>query len=87
MKVVTRYKFQLPFCIIEKVYGNNVIKVGTVWRIIFVGTNFRGKSVKRPSKLIFVVLNFVIATIVQGHGTAAQAIMYSIHTLAIFFVY
>ena len=32
-----------------------------VWRVIFVGANFRGKS-ERPSKLIFVVLNFVTAT-------------------------
>ena len=55
MKVVTRYKFQLPFCIVETVYGN-MVKVGTVWRIIFV------ESLKRPSKLIFVVLNFVAAT-------------------------
>ena len=45
----------------------------TVWRVIFVGSNFRGKS-EKALKLIFVVLNFVIANN-QGRGTAAQAMM------------
>ena len=33
----------------------------TVWRVILVGANFRG-NLKRPSKSIFVVLNFVTVT-------------------------
>ena len=33
----------------------------TVWRVIFVGSNFRGKS-KKALKINFMVLNFVTAT-------------------------
>ena len=40
------------------------------------------ESLKRPSKLIFVVLNFVTEP-VQGRGTAAQAMMYLIHVRSI----
>ena len=35
--------------------------IGTVWRVIFRGANFRGSQTK-PPELIFVVLNFVAAT-------------------------
>ena len=34
---------------------------GTVWRVIFMGANVRGKS-KKALKLIFMILNFVTAT-------------------------
>jgi hypothetical protein len=45
--------------------------VGTVWRVIFGGANFRGKS----EKALRIILNFRDSNPVQGHG-AAQTMMY-----------
>ena len=49
------------------------------------GANFRGKS-KRPSKLIFVVLNFMTVTSPGAWHCCTSNDVFHIHVLAIFFV-
>ena len=59
----------------------------TVWQVIFGGANFRG-SQRRPSELMFVVLNFVTET--QSRGMALHKLMMYMYTgsilLAIFLI-